>query len=196
MLNFYREHSRVINKLIINHFGAAFFGLALSLSTARISQTLYLITSIFSVCFLLFLDYTVVWEDGAKSRIRVDAGREAYRPIVGLWLGVWAELPAVVLCVLDSIVYFLSSADGPVRLELKHFLWTIPTWAARLWQAMFLGIIENVAPKSHYLLLLTPLVIILGIFGGYVLGLHQRRIFGAFTLRAPKDKNGGSPDSK
>ncbi len=188
MLNFYRDHSRVILKLISNQFGAAFFAIALGLAASSSNTVLFLCTSIFSILFLLFLNHTVLWEDGAKSRIRVDAGREKYNPLTGLWIGVCAGIPNIILSVITAITFFLSAKDGPFAWEWAGNICGIANVIARLWQGMYLGTVQFLAPGNHYILLLAPLPTILGCFISYWLGLKNCRMFGIFTLERPDGK--------
>ena len=185
---FYEAHSRVIGKMLTNHFGAAFLGLVMALPTSRINGTVYLLTSILSVLFLLYLNHTVLWEDGAKARIRVEGGREEYRPRTGLWMALIAEIPAIVLCLLDMIVWLLCWENGPFKLTLKHWFFTLPMWGARLWQGMFLGVIQGIAPNNHILLFLTPFVIVGGAFLSYWSGMRNLRVFTLQETKKPSKK--------
>ncbi len=185
---FYEAHSRVIGKMLTNHFGAAFLGLVMALPTSRINGTVYFLTSVLSILFLLYLNHTVLWEDGAKARIRVEGGREDYQPLTGLKMALIAEIPALVLCFLDVVVWLLCWENGPFRLTLKHWIFTLPMWAARLWQGMFLGFIQGTIPNSHLLLFLSPGVIIGGAFLSYWLGLRNLRVFALQETKKPDKK--------
>jgi len=196
MLNFFRDHSRLITKLISNQFGAAFFALALGLAVSSTNAVLFLITSLFSICFLLFLNHTVLWEDGAKSRIRVDAGREKYNPLTGLWIGVCAGIPNIVLGILTALTCFLGTADGPFGWEWAGNINFVVNIIARIWQGMYLGTVQYIAPGSHYILLLVPIPTILGCWFSYWLGLKNCRMFGIFTLKKPEEKNAKKPVKK
>ena len=188
MLNFYRDHSRVITRLILNHFGAAFLGTMLSFATSGMPG-LFLATGIFSTLFLLYLDYTVVWEEGAKSRIRVDAGREKYNTLTGLWIGLYASVPSLFLCIFDAVVFWLHY--GTER-EITSKVAGIVRAVSRLWQSMYLGIIQTIEPEAsplnEILLLCTVIPVLLACWGGYTLGLRQHKMFALFTLRTPEEK--------
>lgn len=183
MLNFYREYSRVIGKLILNQFGAAFLAIMLGLAADELNSTLFLITSIFSVCFLLYLNYTVLWEEGAKSRIRVDSGREKYNSFTGLWIGLIASIPNILFGIITAVTCFLGSSNGPFAWEWAGNINAVVNILARLWQAMYLGIIAAIDAGNHYLLLLTPIPIILGAWASYWIGLKNRKMFGVFQKK-------------
>jgi len=186
MLNFYREHSRIIANLTAYQFGSAFFAIMLVLAIPDENLTMHLCASIFSVVFLLFISHAALWEYGAKNRIRIDAGRAKYDPQTGLLIGLAAGAPNILLGVIIAITAFLGSANGPVGWEWAGNVCGFANVIARFWQAMYLGIIRTVADGSHYIFLLTPLPSILGCFISYLLGLKNFRMFGPLT---PKDKS-------
>jgi len=188
MLNFFHDHSRVIIRLTANQFGAAFFGIALGLAASPSNRMLSLVTSVFSVLFWIFLNHTVLWEDGAKCRIRVDAGRAKYNPLVGLWICVIAGIPNLLLGVIVAVTRFLGSADGPFGFAWAGSVNAFANVIARIWQGMYLGILQFIDAGNHYLLLLTPLPAILFGFISYWLGLKNFRMFGIFTLKKPDGK--------
>ena len=82
MMRFLKENMSTITKMIVNQLGMMIFGLVLSMATSQ-NDTLFLLASVFSVCFYMFLVYTVGWELGAKDKVRLDGGRIAYAPFKG-----------------------------------------------------------------------------------------------------------------
>lgn len=196
MLNFYRDHSRVIGKLILNQFGAAFLAIMLSLAASQINDTLFLFTSIFSVFFLLYLNYTVLWEEGAKSRIRIDSGREKYNAMTGLWIGIYASIPNILLGVIAAITRYLSWIDGPFAWEWAGNINVPANILARLWQAMYLGILAAIDKSNHYLLLLIPIPVILGAWLSYWIGLKNRKMFVFLSGKGSKKGSSGNKRTK
>ena len=176
MLNFFREHSRTIIRLTSNQFGAAFLAIALGLAVPSENMQLLFWTSIFSVGFTLYLNHTVVWEEGAKSRIRVDAGRERYNPLTGLWIGIIASLPNIILGVLTAVGFFLGNPEGFLGWSFAAKLSDITGAIAFLWQGMYIGIIRYIFPTSTYIYLAVPIPVILGCFASYWMGLRQWRL--------------------
>lgn len=183
MLNFFRDNARTIRRLNLYQFGAAFLAILLGLAVPmkrvageeipRENMTLLLLTSIFAVCFFLYLNHTVVWEEGAKNRIRIDAGRARYNPFGGLFLGVAAFLPNILLGLLTAGGYFFGSPDGLFGWEFAAKISDVTGGIAMLWQGMFLGIIRYLAPDNMYAFLLVPIPAILGCWLSYFLGLKQ-----------------------
>ncbi|MBQ2277002.1 MAG: hypothetical protein II333_00410, partial [Clostridia bacterium] len=85
MKEFWSENSKIISKMLLNQFGAAFMGFLITASASR-TPWLMLLASCFAVLFYLFLLYNVIWEQGGQDRIRVDGGRAKYRPLTGVWV--------------------------------------------------------------------------------------------------------------
>lgn len=175
MLKYIRENISVIRKLITNQFGAAFLAILLAFTSVRISETVYLITSILSVVFLLYLDYATLWEEGARARIRVDGGREAYDSVSGLWLGLAASIPNLLLGVLTAVFTLLFQLTQATWADFGSGICAV---VGRLWQAMYMGILQCVAPGGKYVMLLIPLPAILVCFAAYRLGFANYRLLG------------------
>ena len=183
MLNFFRDNARTIRRLNLYQFGAAFLAILLGLAVPmkrvageeipRENMTLLLLTSIFAVCFFLYLNHTVVWEEGAKSRIRVDAGRARYNPFGGLLIGLAAFLPNILLGILAAGGYFFGTPDGLFGWKFAAMVSDVAGGIAMVWQGMFLGIIRYLAPDNMYVFLLVPILPILGCWLSYWLGLKQ-----------------------
>ncbi len=175
MGNFLRENKQVLRKLITNQFGAAFLALVLAFTGVRIGQSVYLVSSILSVIFLLYLDYATLWDEGAKARIRVDGGRDRKNPLAGLWLGIAASAPNLLLGVLTALFTVLFQITKAPWADVGSGICAI---AARLWQAMYMGILQSIAPAGKYILLLIPIPAILVCFGAYRLGFENIRLLG------------------
>ena len=175
MLLYIRENMSVIRKLITNQFGAAFLALLLAFTSVRISETVYLITSILSVVFLLYLDYATLWEEGAKARIRVDGGREEYDSLSGLWLGLAASIPNLLFGILTAVFTLLFQLTQAGWADFGSGTSAV---IGRLWQAMYMGIIQCVNPGGKYIMLLIPLPAILVCLLAYRFGVANRKLLG------------------
>ena len=104
MKSFFRRNSYSMIKMFVNQFAISIFGLVLALATtAAENSVLTMIVSGFSICFYLFLIYTMTWEIGAKDRISVDIGKLPYRPHTGLWISLIANIPNILIALLYAI---------------------------------------------------------------------------------------------
>jgi len=171
-----------VKKLILNQFGAAMLGIMLS-SAAMQSRILNFLTSLLAIFFYLFLQYTAIWETGAKDRIRVDGGRAAENKWRGLHAAVLANSPNILFAVLVVVLTTVG--------VLTQWSWAgegavVFTFIARLWQGMYNGVINFVIPRGLneaqtilstliYIAIILPSLIANVI--GYRMGYMNRRIF-------------------
>ncbi len=171
-----------VKKLILNQFGAAMLGIMLS-SAAMQSRILNFLTSLLAIFFYLFLQYTAIWETGAKDRIRVDGGRAAENKWRGLHAAVLANSPNILFAVLVVVLTTVG--------VLTQWSWAgegavVFTFIARLWQGMYNGVINFVIPQGLneaqtilstliYVAIILPSLIANAI--GYRMGYMNRRIF-------------------
>lgn len=171
-----------VKKLLLNQFGGAVLGIMLS-SAAMASRYLNLATSILAIFFYLFLQYTTIWETGARDRIRVDGGRAAENRWQGLQIGLLANGPNILLAVLVILLTVVG--------VLGQWQWAgnadvVLTVIARFWQGMYNGVIIFVVPKGLsgvqtilstliYAAIILPSLVVTAV--GYRMGYMNRRIF-------------------
>lgn len=167
-----------VKKLILNQFGAAMLGIMLS-SAAMQSRLLNFLTSLLAIFFYLFLQYTAIWETGAKDRIRVDGGRAAENKQRGLYAAILANSPNILFAVLIIVLTTVG--------VLTQWSWAgegavIFTFIARLWQGMYNGVVvfvvgdvQTIPDTFIYLAIILPSLIANTI--GYRMGYMNRRIF-------------------
>ena len=103
--NYLSENSKIIFKIIINHFGAAVFGFILSIVTLRASSFVFYIAGAFSIIFYWFLLYVSLWEKGAEDKTRIDGGRLERNNLSGLFYSLIAYIPIFVFI----IILFIAS---------------------------------------------------------------------------------------
>lgn len=195
MREFWNDNRQTIVRLILNQFGAAVMGLLVTAAAAS-NEKLMLGASVFSTIFYLVLLYCVIWERGGKERIRIDGGRAAWKPLYGLYMSLLANIPNFVLAVLIFIGKIFGSIDGPFGYEWAGNLYAIVNVVTRLWNAMYLGLIQTYSPNNpviHFLDILPALFVCML---GYYLGLKNKRIFSIFDLKPPKTETGAAKKPK
>jgi len=186
MKDFWNENKGIIGKLVLNQFGAAFFGLMLILaasSAAAIKEKLQLIASIIAVVFYLFLLYNVMWDKGGKDRIRVDGGRATAIPLKGLYCSLVANAFNLLLFVLIFVSYFFK---GTATWAATTYL--ISRTVALLWEGMYNGIVMYFSPYNPiiYLLMVFPALFICAL--GYYLGQSNKKLFGFLNQKQENKK--------
>ena len=134
MGNFFKEHSYNIVKLFLNQIGITVFGTMLALATSG-NETLLLGSSIFSILFLLALDYNSCWEIGAKDKIRIDGGRLAPMPYKGALLSALANVPNLLLALLMGVGILIGNEAGRTMSAICNTI-------SRILNGMYLGVIK------------------------------------------------------
>ena len=92
-----------------------------------------------------------------------------------MWLGIAASAPNLLLGVLTALFTVLFQMTNAPWADLGSGICAI---VARLWQAMYMGILQSIAPAGKYILLLIPIPAILVCFGAYRLGFENIRLLG------------------
>ncbi len=106
MKSFFGNYSYSIIKMFVNQFAISIFGAVLAMATASANNdTLSVIVSIFATLFYLFLIYSMTWEIGAKDKISVDVGKKEYRPLTGLYMSLFANIPNFLIAIVYLIAY-------------------------------------------------------------------------------------------
>ena len=190
-MQFLKQQSYNIVRLIVFQIGISIFSLvisfamnmALSNREDALNPTL-LGVSIFSICFYLVLIYTMLWEQGAKDKIRIESGRMAEDNKYGFKVALWAAIPNFVLAVLLGLGYLFCSIGplgGLAIEELAGNLYTVTFFVSYFYESMLQGLILNFATDStRYIIVLiyaiVPFIPILVSGLAYRLGLREKRL--------------------
>lgn len=188
-----KENSYDIAKLIINQVGISIFALVLYTSLGFVGENseelaygLRVVFSAFSIVFYWALIYTMMWENGAKDKIRIDAGKIEDVKGKGALLSLVANFPNIALSSLAAItclVYILTGVEGFfTAFGLVNLL-------MRLFGAMYIGVASFICDPITtdtsvlYLLqslcyLLLPMLSIVVCHVGFSFGKKNFKIFG------------------
>jgi hypothetical protein len=158
-----------------------------SFENKSLSNALSIFVSVFSIGFYLVLIYYSVWELGAKDKIRIDGGRMEPCKHKGLVMGLFANVPNLVLGALSVIllsIFLIGGGDG----VYAGFL--IFNTIMRFHSSMWLGVITDLVPslsatKIDYieflieavLFTVLPLVSVGVTHLAYTLGSKEKKIF-------------------
>lgn len=190
-MRFFKENSDSIIKLLINQVGVAIFAFFLYTAASVItdgsnaSLGIKIGISVFSVLFYFVLIYNIAWEIGAKDKIRIDAKRMENKPLKGLGLGLFANLTNYIVIGISLILFVVHLCGGP---DAFYKIFTFLNAIFRIFVSMYLGIIQGIcSPFANdlnlYYLWQTILFFVfsiisaLFIFGSYLIGLKDFRIF-------------------
>lgn len=191
MLKFFKKNSYEISRFLIMQVGITIFAFVLTMAMSSIKRSAVLWVSLFSVCFYLFLVYSVAWEIGGKDKIRIDAGRQEKSPMRGLFAMLYAQIPNLILALLMTVgglIFFLSGSAAGARLYAVGYFIVV------LFDAMYVGIVDALTSgfgeEATYLAmgvayLVSTLPALLTAWIGYYLGSIGR---GVIRLASPSKK--------
>ena len=196
-MKIFKENSYDIVRLYVNQLGIMIFSMLLytavgSFDNERLSNALGIFVSIFSICFYLILIYYVVWEIGAKDKIRIEGGRAEPCKHKGLVMGLFANVPNVVLGLFTLLFLSIYLASGNAAVSSVFFIFNLIT---RFHASMYLGIISAVVPAGlsagavDYIELLVetilfvviPLISVAVTHLAYHLGSKEKKLFSFLT---------------
>ena len=196
-MKIFKENSYDIVRLYVNQLGIMIFSMLLytavgSFENARLSTALSIFVSIFSVCFYLVLIYYVMWEIGAKDKIRIDGGRAEPCKCKGLVMGLFANVPNLVLSIFTLLFLSIFLISGSNVISSIFLVFNLIT---RFHASMYLGIISAVVPtglsagKIDYIEMLveTVLFVVIPIISvavthlAYHLGSKEKKLFSFLT---------------
>jgi len=186
MLIFLQNNSRIITKMVVNQIGMMIFGLVLEMATIQ-NDTLLLFTSLFAIGFYLVLLYTLSWEAGVSDKIKLDAGRLAYKPFKFVFVSLAANTLNILLGVLAVVGYIINGMSTQPNIQWAFNMYGICNNIARFIQSMYAGVLYFITPNNPFSLLFIafPAVAICGF--GYWLGLKGRTIRGTFGMKTAYD---------
>lgn len=180
------SYSTPLKKLILSQFGAAMLGIMTSMPTMTIAdsgRTLGLLTSALAVAFLLYLQYTAMWELAAKDKIAIDGARLREDKLLGLKAAFFANLPTMGLAVIAIAfkgLHLLTDASW------TNSVYTVAYAAVLMWNYMYHGVLSLIVPNSPaspiFLLYLASFIILTApsmicSLVAYRMGLSGKRIF-------------------
>ena len=203
-MRFIREHFSIILRLFIYQIGMTFFGVVLSFATAGIeSFPLFLLSSIFSILFYIALVYNMMWEEGAKDIIRIDAGRAPKIRGYAARVSLAASIPNFALAFLMLLGFFFGYV---LRIEWMKLLYGIMHMIIGFFEGMYLGLFKSVDDVviqamagatesardlasygvSTLLYILSSFPIVLTSIFAYHLGMKNIRLFGKNLAKPSK----------
>ena len=149
-MKIFKENSYDIVRLYINQLGIMIFSMLLytavgSFDNEKLSSALSIFVSVFSICFYLVLVYYVVWEIGAKDKIRIEGGRAEPCKHKGLVMGLFANIPNLVLGLITVLFLAIFLATGNNVINSVFLVFNLIT---RFHASMYLGVITAVVPTG------------------------------------------------
>ncbi len=175
MKEFSSENSKIIGKLFLNQFGATFLGIMLWMSSYAIkAETPWptLLASCIATVFYLYLIYLELWEKGGQDRIKIDGGRAVRKPLTGLYVMIFANIPNFIFAVLVLVSQPFRHISAFANINI------IGRACCALWEGMYVGIASYFSPNNPiiHLLYIFPALFVGAV--AYYLGLSNRKLLG------------------
>lgn len=185
-MEFLKTNSYYIVRMIGVQISMAVFGTIVTIAT-RSNDNLLLVASLFSIAFYLGVLYTVVWDIGARDKIKIDGGRMRRFSQKGLLISFYANVPNLLLAILMGLGILINT-------EWSGNMFFICNMIVRLIQGMYLGVAkivgtaiyleeQNIAIESWWIYLITPLPAILTGWFSYYMGSYNKRISEIFGIK-------------
>lgn len=197
MKQIFKENSYDIVRLYVNQLGIMIFSMLLytavgSFQDEQLSSALSIFVSVFSISFYLVLIYYVLWEIGARDKIRIDGGRMEPCKKKGVVMELFANIPnlALGLLTLLLLLIFLSGKNDGIYAAFLIF-----NTIMRFHASMYLGVITALIPGASnggvidyseflietILFVILPLISVAVAHLAYYLGSKERKLISLLT---------------
>ena len=121
MKKFFSDYGYSCVKIFVNQFAIALFGVSLVIAVSALdnehSGWLVYLVSALSVLFYLILIYSIPWNHGAKDRISVDYQKKDKNLLLGLYMGLVANIPNVLVALQGMYLGLLQFKIGETSLN-------------------------------------------------------------------------------
>ena len=176
MKKFFLDYGYSCVKMFVDQFAIALFGMSLAIAVSGLEYEKYgwlvYAVSVFSVLFYFVLIYSIPWNHGAKDRISVDYKKKERNLPLGLYMGLVANIPNMLVALLTALFTFVGSAATSAGLKSIGIAL----------QGMYLGLLQikiGDTPLNAYwwmlLVIMIPSVIVSSV--AYIAGFYNVRVF-------------------
>ena len=192
-MKIFKENSYDIVRLYVNQLGIMIFSMLLYIAIGSFENTdffsgLSIFVSLFSVCFYFVLIYYIMWELGAKDKIRIDGGRAEPCKSKGFVMGLFANIPNFVLGILSTLFLTIALLTGNAAINRIFFIFNL---FMRFHASMYMGIITESIPSSlsseflieAILFTVLPAISIVITHIAYQLGSKEKKLFSFLTSK-------------
>ncbi len=173
MRSYIKDNLYLVTNQLLNQFGTAIMGLILS-AAVGMSESRWLIIgcTVFTIGFYMVVQYTSLWDAGARDIIRVEGKRLPYRPYAGFVMSVFPAIPNFILGILVVVGSIFGSKTGSFGYEWAGNMCTVAKGIALFWESMYNGMIQ-LLPSNPIIYLLIPIPAMLAAGLGYYAGMKN-----------------------
>jgi len=180
MRAYIKSNAYLITNQILNQFGAAMMGLILSAALGgSTNEGLILAVGIFSIGFYMVLQYTSLWDAGARDIIRVEGNRLKYRPYAGFVMSIFSSIPNFIIAILITVGKVFGETienGGAFGFEWAGTMYTVGRFIALFWESMYNNIVRLYSPHNPIAFFLIPLPAMFAAGLGYYAGMKNFQI--------------------
>ena len=201
-MKFIKENSYDIVRLFVNQIGimifswVLYFAVEMAVKSQKSVFSIQTAISVFATVFFMALVYVAGWDFGAKDKIRIDAGRQSYIRLKGVYLSLCANalnFLCGVICVIALGIFLASDAawgytvfgyaNIPLRILESNFL--------GICNAIFASLKSDPVNYGYYFwqsvgFLIFPLLPVAATQFGYSMGVRNRRVADLFSGKTSK----------
>lgn len=175
MKKFFEKYSYESVRLFLNQFAISLLGLTLTLASSMMgSRPLAIITSLLSIAFYLFLQYTVAWGVGANDKISIDCGHAKKDMKIPVLMWLLANSVNLIIAICFSVGYAFR------HIEAFGNMVFVSRVAAFILEGEYNGVLSiklvgdwtlASIPASYFLITVPSLLVVLF---GYSMGLRGK----------------------
>ena len=177
MKEFFKRYSYPSVILFVNQIAIAIFGLVLALSAQKAdNEALKIVTSVFSIIFMLFLQFIGIWKAGAEDRISIDLGKRELDMRIPFVIWLIGNSINLLMAILYTVGYFVEPLSALMGVKVIALL--IEGEYTGLLSIDVGGIALNNMWYMYFLITLPSLAaVVLGYLAG-VKNITARKFFG------------------
>ena len=195
MKDFFHKYGYSTVRMFLYQFAISMFGSTLAMATTSSKNTtMTIVVSVCAVLFYLFLLYVLTWEIGAQDKISVDVGKKEYKPFMGFFLSLIANIPNFIIAILFTIGYPSLVRGG----EWGSNLCAVMKVLLFIFEGMYLGLLTAIRipvfgtvqqlNNLWWPYFLIPLPAILTCTLAYYLGHKNIHFTSIMIYKPPKEK--------
>ena len=143
MKAFFSENKKRIFKLMLTHLAMTIFGMMVFIPFNKDDMSMkafLIIGSAVAILLYMFLIDVDMWYVGAEDKLRVDAGRQKWNAGKGFLIGLFAELPSIVIGVVYAVISMLYAYYQAYPAGTFWGKSVIITWGGTfIWEGMYHG---------------------------------------------------------
>ena len=156
IIDFIKENSGIVGKLLINHIAMSIFGIIVLVTASGIAKWLFYTAAVVSILMYMFLIYMVMWEAGSKDKVRVDGGRIKANKLYGLYVSLIYNSLFILIAIVIFILSFFTTQGSITAVNNVYGMLKI---ISHYLMGMYLGVTSRLPYDFIYLIIIVPSIL-------------------------------------